>query len=171
MNQRDALVGSAAFFVIAPGTVAGLVPWLITHWHVGEGASNGTTTFGVVLIAASLALLVECFVRFANHGGTPAPVAAPPKLVVNGLYARTRNPMYVSVVGLIFGQACLFANAALIAYGLTMFFVFFLWVYYYEEPTLRRAFADDYTAYCENVPRWRPRFVPWRPGEDEDAGH
>lgn len=168
MNQRDALVGSAAFFVIAPGTVAGLLPWLITHWQVGEGASNGATIFGWLLILVSLALLVECFVRFANHGGTPAPVAAPPKLVVNGLYARTRNPMYVAVVGLIFGQACVFANAALIAYGLAMFFVFFLWVYYYEEPTLRRVFGDEYEAYCKHVPRWRPRFVPWRGDVESD---
>lgn len=165
MNQRDALIGSAAFLVIAPGTVAGLIPWLITHWRVGEGASAGTTLFGWLLVAASFALLVECFVRFANHGGTPAPVAAPPKLVVTGLYTRTRNPMYVAVVGLIFGQALLFANAALIAYGIVLFFVFFLWVYYYEEPTLRRAFGDEYEAYCRNVPRWRPRFTPWR-GDD-----
>ena len=165
MNRRDALIGSAAFLVIAPGTVAGLIPWLITHWRVGEGASSATTIIGWVVICLSLVLLVECFVRFANHGGTPAPVAAPPKLVVTGLYTRTRNPMYVAVVGLIFGQALVFASADLIAYGLAMFFVFFLWVYYYEEPTLRRAFGDAYETYCKNVPRWRLRFTPWRPGE------
>ena len=170
MNQRDALIGSAAFFVIAPGTVAGLIPWLITHWRQGEGASQGTTIFGALLILASLVLLVECFVRFANHGGTPAPVAAPPKLVITGLYTRTRNPMYVAVIGLIFGQALLFANAALIAYGITVFFVFFLFVYYYEEPTLRRSFGDEYEAYCNNVPRWRPRFTPWRPEEAAGEG-
>jgi protein-S-isoprenylcysteine O-methyltransferase Ste14 len=166
MERGEAFIGSAAFFVIAPGTVAGVLPWLITHWHAGEGASSTTTTIGILLIVLSFAALVECFVRFANHGGTPAPVAAPPKLVINGLYKRTRNPMYIAVVCLIFGQALLFASAALIAYGLAVFLVFFLWVYYYEEPTLRHTFAEEYKAYCEHVPRWRPRFIPWRP---EDA--
>ncbi len=163
MERRDALIGSAAFFVIAPGTVAGLIPWLITHWRLGEGASIGAMIFGLILIVPSLAALVECFVRFANHGGTPAPVAAPPQLVITGLYRRTRNPMYVAVLGLIFGQAFLFASAALIAYGVGIFFLFMLWVSVYEEPTLRASFGEDYETYCANVPRWRPLFNPWRP--------
>ena len=29
-----AAVGSAVFFVVAPGVVAGLVPWLISGWDV-----------------------------------------------------------------------------------------------------------------------------------------
>lgn len=164
MSRGHALIGSAAFLVIAPGTVAGLVPWLITKWRVGEGASSGYSIIGGILIALSLALLIECFVRFAVKGsGTPAPIAPPNKLVVTGAYARVRNPMYVAVIGLIFGQALWFANAGLIAYGITIAFVFTLFVIYYEEPRLRRAFPDDYPAYFENVPRWRPRFAPWKP--------
>ena len=34
MRRSAAAVGSAAFFVLAPGVVAGLVPWLITRWQV-----------------------------------------------------------------------------------------------------------------------------------------
>ena len=164
MDRTGALVGSAAFFVLAPGTVAGLIPWLITHWRMGEGASPGVSIVGALIIALSLALLIECFVRFAVHGaGTPAPIAPTSKLVVSGAYARTRNPMYVAVIGLIFGQSLLFASAALIAYGITMWFVFALFVIYREEPRLQREFPDEYDAYVANVPRWRPRFSPWKP--------
>ena len=42
MNRTSALVGSAAFFVLAPGTVAGLIPWLATHWRMGDGATPVT---------------------------------------------------------------------------------------------------------------------------------
>lgn len=168
MSRNEALIGSAAFLVIAPGTVAGLVPWLITHWRAGDDASMGYTVTGGVLIALSLALLIECFVRFAVKGqGTPAPIAPTNKLVVNGAYARVRNPMYVAVTGLIFGQALLFASAALIAYAIAVWFGFLTFVIYYEEPRLRRAFPDDYPAYFQNVPRWRPRFSPWRPARSE----
>jgi protein-S-isoprenylcysteine O-methyltransferase Ste14 len=170
MNRTEALIGSAAFFVLAPGTVAGLIPWLITHWRFGEGASTGVSIVGGVLIALSLALLIECFTRFALKGeGTPAPVAPTQRLVISGAYARVRNPMYVAVTGLIFGQALLFASAALIAYGITVWFAFLLFVIYYEEPRLMREFPDDYPAYFENVPRWRPRFSPWRPQKAKDA--
>jgi protein-S-isoprenylcysteine O-methyltransferase Ste14 len=165
MTRSEALIGSAAFFVIAPGTVAGLIPWLITHWRFGDGATAGVSIAGGIVIALSLALLIECFARFALKGrGTPAPIAPARELVVSGAYARVRNPMYVAVTGIILGQALLFASAALIAYGIAVWFGFLMFVLYYEEPRLRRDFPESYAAYFENVPRWRPRFVPWRGG-------
>lgn len=163
MNRNEALIGSAAFLVLAPGTVAGLIPWLITKWRFGEGANTSGSVLGGIVIALSLALLIECFVRFAVKGqGTPAPLAPTAKLVVSGAYARVRNPMYVAVIGLIFGQALLFASAGLIAYGIVIWLAFLTFVIYFEEPRLRREFPDDYPAYFENVPRWRPRFSPWK---------
>jgi protein-S-isoprenylcysteine O-methyltransferase Ste14 len=163
MSRNEALIGSAAFLVLAPGTVAGLMPWLITKWHFGDGFSASGAVVGGIVIALSLALLIECFVRFATRGaGTPAPLAPTAKLVVSGAYARVRNPMYVAVIGLIFGQALLFASAGLIAYGIVIWLAFLTFVIYFEEPRLRREFPDDYPAYFENVPRWRPRFSPWK---------
>lgn len=172
LNRQEALIGSAAFFVLAPGTVAGLIPWFITKWRFGEGASTSVSVVGGIVIALSLALLIECFVRFATKGeGTPAPLAPTAKLVVSGAYARVRNPMYVAVTGLIFGQALLFASAALIAYGITIWFAFLVFVIYFEEPRLRHEFPDDYPAYFDNVPRWRPRLSPWnQPPKSEGRG-
>lgn len=163
MNRNEALIGSAAFLLLAPGTVAGVIPWLVTKWRFGEGASAGVSITGAIIIVLSLALLIECFVRFATKGeGTPAPLAPTAKLVVSGAYARVRNPMYVAVTGLIFGQALLFASAGLIAYGVAIWLAFLMFVIYFEEPRLRSEFPDDYPAYFENVPRWRPRFRPWK---------
>lgn len=160
MNRVEASIGSLAFFFLAPGTVAGLIPWLITHWRAGEGAYP---IAGAILIVISLAILIECFVRFAlRGGGTPAPIAPTQHLVVTGLYRFVRNPMYVAVLGLIFGQMLLFGSAALLAYGVTMWLIFYVFVVSYEEPTLRRSFPEDYAAYFENVPRWLPRLTPWQ---------
>lgn len=163
-DRTEALVGSAAFFIVAPGTVAGVIPWLITHWRFGIDAGVNGGIFGALLILSGLAILVECFARFAVKGrGTPAPIAAPKELVISGFYARVRNPMYVAVLSIIFGQALLFANAALIAWGVTMWFAFLIFVLYYEEPRLKHEFGEAYDAYAAAVPRWIPRFTPWRP--------
>jgi protein-S-isoprenylcysteine O-methyltransferase Ste14 len=164
-NRTEALVGSAAFLITAPGTIAGLTPWLITHWRFGEDANIVLGVLGVVLILGGLAMLIECFLRFALEGsGTPAPIAAPKELVVTGLYARVRNPMYVAVSLIIFGQALLFASAALIAYGIAIWFAFLLFVLYYEEPRLKHEFGESYETYAAAVPRWIPRLTPWRGG-------
>src|SRR5258707_13329471 len=107
-RRVSAIVGSAIFLVIAPGTVAGYAPWRISRWHV-QAPFLGFTAFrfiGALLIAASIPVLLESFGRFALQGiGTPAPVFPTRHLVVKGFYCYVRNPMYVAVVSLILGQA------------------------------------------------------------------
>jgi protein-S-isoprenylcysteine O-methyltransferase Ste14 len=156
-----AAIGSLAFLVLAPGGVAGLMPWLITNWRPlppGDGPDALRWT-GLVLIAAGLAVVLEAFARFAWEGlGTPAPVAPTRTLVVSGFYRFVRNPMYVAVTALIFGQAVLFASWAAALYGIVIAAAFHTFVRLYEEPTLRRAYGEEYAAYCAATPRWIPRF-------------
>ena len=92
MNKRAAAFGSAAFFVLGPGTVAGLVPWLITRWELRPPVPYWVV--GVALVAAADAVLAHAFSRFVAEGvGTPVPAAAPDRLVVGGPYRHVRNPM------------------------------------------------------------------------------
>ncbi|MBS0385455.1 MAG: phosphatidylethanolamine N-methyltransferase family protein, partial [Proteobacteria bacterium] len=142
MGRGEAAIGSALFFLLAPGTIAGLIPWLITHWRAERDASAAVSVAGAVLLVPFAAMLVECFVRFVRYGGTPAPISPTRHLVVSGLYRFVRNPMYVAVIGLIFAQALMFASAALLAYGIAIWLAFHLFVLAYEEPTLRRSYGE-----------------------------
>jgi len=162
MTRTTALLGSALFLVLAPGTIAGLIPWLIVDWPAPI-ANPALATLAGLILALGVMLLVDCFTRFAVQGrGTPAPIAPPQRLIVTGAYRRVRNPMYVAVVSLILGQAALFASLPLLIYGLVMWAGFHAFVLGYEEPTLRRQFPQDYAAFTAAVPRWIPRLTPWR---------
>lgn len=161
MNRIEAAIGSTLFFFLAPGTVAGFIPWLITGWRLPE--QSALTFAGAAVTLMALAMLIECFARFALRGlGTPAPVAPTQHLVVSGAYRFVRNPMYVAVVSLILGQALIFQSAPLAAYALILWLGFHTFVFFYEEPTLRHTFGDEYERYCQAVPRWLPRLSPWR---------
>jgi protein-S-isoprenylcysteine O-methyltransferase Ste14 len=164
MTRASAVIGSVLFFCLAPGTVAGVLPWLISGW-VEQPALFGsalTRIAGVALIAAGQFALIESFGRFALQGlGTPAPVLPTKHLVVTGLYRHVRNPMYVAVVTICLGQALLFADLRLIAYALIVWLGFHAFVTLYEEPTLKETFGEAYENYCRNVGRWRPRLSPW----------
>jgi hypothetical protein len=50
MRRSAATVGSAVFFVVAPGVVAGLVPWLISGWQIPRPMSQ----LAIVRLAAPL---------------------------------------------------------------------------------------------------------------------
>jgi protein-S-isoprenylcysteine O-methyltransferase Ste14 len=152
-----AAAGSLVFLVIAPGVVAGLVPYLLTGWDAGDPPIV-LQVAGVALIAAGLAVLLEAFARFVREGfGTPAPVAPTEQLVVGGLYRYVRNPMYLAVGAIIAGQALLLGRVVLLAYAALFFAVVAAFVKLYEEPTLARTYGDEYERYRAEVPGWWPR--------------
>lgn len=165
MNRAGAVLGSLAFLLLAPGTVAGVVPWWISGWQL-QRPFLGVVALrmaGAALIVGGVAALVDAFARFALRGlGTPAPVLPTRHLVVTGPYGHVRNPMYVAVVSVILGQALLLGDWKVLAWGLLVWIAFHLFVVGYEEPTLRRTFGDDYEAFRASVPRWIPRLRGWR---------
>jgi protein-S-isoprenylcysteine O-methyltransferase Ste14 len=165
MRRILAILGSAIFLVIAPGIVAGYVPWLICRWHVGPPLMGIylLRLVGLFLIAAGLPILLDSFGRFALHGrGTPAPIFPTHHLVVNGIFRYVRNPMYVAVLSLILGQALVFGSVRVLEYGFAVWAAFYLFVLVYEEPTLQKTYGAEYEQFCANVPRWIPRLGPWR---------
>lgn len=165
MAKLRAILGSALFFIVAPGTVAGLVPWLISGWSMYPPflGLEYLRAVGVALIAAGLVPLIDSFRRFAVEGlGTPAPIAPTQHLIVTGFYRHVRNPMYVGVVSAALGQSFLFGSAPLLVYAAAVWLGFHLFVTFYEEPTLARQFGASYDEFSNHVPRWLPRLTPWR---------
>lgn len=167
MTPAKAALGTFAFFFVAPGIVAGFIPWAITGWHLPEPLpfAGILAALGVVLLLPALWVLVDSFIRFARSLGTPAPIAPTERLVVEGWYRYVRNPMYVAVVAIILGQALLFGSWGAFFWGVVVFVAVHLFVVTYEEPTLGEQFGDDYREYRAHVGRWLPRLTPWRAGQ------
>src|SRR5262245_11526764 len=118
--NASATIGTLVFLVVAPGIVAGLIPWLLTGWE-----SRGPPPYriplmmaGLVLVAPGVIVLLQAFARFVVEGfGTPAPVAPTERLVVGGLYRYVRNPMYLAVAAIILGQALALRQLILLPYA------------------------------------------------------
>ena len=117
LARARAAGGSILFLVVAPGVVAGLIPWLLTGWRPASPPA-WLQGLGWILVAVGAAILLEAFGRFVVEGvGTPAPVAPTERLVVGGLYRYVRNPMYLAVAAVILGQAAILGRWILVAYG------------------------------------------------------
>ena len=165
MRKGLAVIASAVFLVLAPGTVAGLVPWLIARSARDTiSLPLAAHTAGLILVGAGALVLLDSFARFALQGlGTPAPVLPTRHLVVTGLYRHVRNPMYIAVIAVIAGQALFLGNLHVLLYGALVWLAFNLFVMLYEEPTLRSTYGKEYEDFCSHVPRWIPRLRPWKP--------
>ena len=174
-KRMRAVLGTAVFLVVAPGVVGGLVPALITGWEADGPVPVWLAAAGWIAVGAGVLALLGSFARFALQGlGTPSPTAPTERLVVDGLYRRVRNPMYVAVGSIILGQAAILSSPGLVAYAAVFAAAVLGFVKLYEEPVLRARYGAQYDEYAEAVPAWRPRLRAWdplplRPARAEDA--
>jgi protein-S-isoprenylcysteine O-methyltransferase Ste14 len=126
------------------------------------------TSIGVLLTTIGLVLVIVTTYLFAEYGeGSAAPWDPPEKLVVNGAYGYSRNPMVLGVLFTVGGEAVMF-------WSVPLFLLFlFLWIGNHilfvrgEEPELTRKFGDEYVQYMNNVPRWFPRRTTWKPDSED----
>jgi protein-S-isoprenylcysteine O-methyltransferase Ste14 len=149
-----------------------LIPWLLTSWRLQEPLPFWLPlrTAGLIVLAAGLIVLLQAFARFVVEGlGTPAPLAPTERLVVGGFYRYVRNPMYLAVAATIVGQALALGQLILLPYAAAFAVAVAAFVRWYEEPTLRRRFGEEYEAYRRAVPAWWPRREPWQKA-DVEAG-
>jgi protein-S-isoprenylcysteine O-methyltransferase Ste14 len=148
----------AAFTVLVPGVIAGVVP----RWIAGPRQAVWPT--GWVIIAAGIVVYGWCLAAFLAAAGTPAIFFTrklravigeePRSLVRGGLYRYSRNPMYVGVLLVVAGQAVLRASTALALYAAFLFLAFHTVVVLVEEPHLRARDPEAYERYKREVRRW-----------------
>ena len=118
---------------------------------------GGLQLAGMMVGAAGAAVAIWCVLTFAVLGrGTPAPFDPPRRLVVRGPYRYVRNPMYLGAGTALAGAALFYETGALWAFAGGFLVLMHVFVVFYEEPTLRQTFGEDYRAYCRQVRRWWP---------------
>lgn len=168
MTRLRAALGSVLFLFVAPGVVAGLIPYSLTGWDSSDPPPV-LVVAGALLTAVGAVVLLHAFARFVLEGiGTPAPVAPTEHLVVGGAYRYVRNPMYLAVGSVILGQALLLGRAVLLAWLAAFGLMVAAFVLLYEEPTLAARYGAEYDRYCETVPRWLPRLTSGSPSSRAD---
>jgi protein-S-isoprenylcysteine O-methyltransferase Ste14 len=154
------LLKNLLFTAVVPGTAAVLAPLSLRPRGPGPGPfwlSSPWLWLALPFFLAGATIYAWTVINFARIGrGTPAPIAPPRRLVVQGPHRYVRNPMYLAVLSVVAGWAILFRSPAIVAYGAALGLGFHLFVRFVEEPALRRQFGDEYLRYCTEVRRWLP---------------
>lgn len=111
---------------------------------------------GGLMLLLSLLLSLLGAGKFLRERTPMVPYRSPVKLVTTGIFAYTRNPMYLAFYAGMLGLALLFAADWVVLTAVVLALVIHYGVVRREERYLERRFGDEYRAYKERVPRyWR----------------
>ena len=134
-----------------------LVPLAVIAWELATRGSLGMQPWFALLMAAGYLQYRLCGrYRIRLGGGGPGLSGAPPeRLVETGVYAWTRNPMYLGHILYMIGVALAFQSwfGAAVAVARTVWFHFRVLK---DERGLEQRFGEAYLAYKSRVKRWIP---------------
>lgn len=82
------------------------------------------------------------------------PFHTPHSLVLEGPYKFSRNPIYLSVIIMLFGLAILLGSLTLFIISIALFLIFRTWFISWEEKKLEEEFGEEYLEYKRRVRRW-----------------
>lgn len=116
--------------------------------------------FAVSLLGQALRVLVVGLVYITRGGQNRQPWAN--ALVETGIFAHSRNPLYVANLLILLGLAIVHNGWVMYLVVLPLFVFAYVAIVRAEEEYLSARFGAAYDSYCERVPRWIPRLTGLR---------
>ena len=144
--------------VVVFGIFAFYVPMLLANSenHTSLSMLEPFRLLGPVLVALGVIGYIMSIWRFIAEATASPMLGDSGKIITTGIYRYTRNPIYIFVWLVLFGESLFFTSLDLLYYLIFWIVIFNLLVRFAEEPYMRAQFGEEYDIYCRKVPRWFP---------------
>ncbi len=109
---------------------------------------------GILGLILSTFIFISGFNLFKSYNENPVPTSTTNRIIKTGIFAYTRNPIYLAIVMFFMSMFLVFENVMyfLSSVGLA------IWLHNYviksEENFLQNKFSDEYDQYMKAVKRW-----------------
>ena len=115
--------------------------------------------FGWLLIVLGwLSALWSNYSQFTLGKGTPVPLMATQKLIIEPPYTYCRNPMALGAIVMYQGVAILFRSIGAVVVVLLFAVLLLIYIQHFEEKEMEIRFGEEYLAYKRQTPFLIPRF-------------
>lgn len=115
--------------------------------------SEPVSWVGVFFCLAGLSLMLWSLVSFGQSFRVGIDTDHPDKLITTGVFAFSRNPIYVAFAFILLGQFLIFSNWILLLYICAAIWLFHRQVLR-EEDYLKKHYGREYSEYCSRVRRY-----------------
>jgi len=115
--------------------------------------SNALSWIGVCFCLLGLILLLWSLISFGQSFRVGIDLEHPGKLITTGIFAFSRNPIYVAFFQILLGQYLIFSNWMPLIYIGAAVWLFHRQVLR-EEDHLKKQYGKEYLEYCKQVRRY-----------------
>lgn len=151
IDRKDFLIPPFAFFYFYV-----VVAWAFELPRPGQQEffqSESASWVGVACCGSGVSLMLASLVSFGRSFRVGIDQDHPDKLITSGVFAFSRNPIYVAFALVLLGEFLIFPNWIFLAYMVAGTWLFHRQVLR-EEDFLRKQYGEEFTAYCQNVRRY-----------------
>lgn len=156
INKRK-VIGLFFFGLLLMAVVEIGIGWICGDWgRIKIGWLN--YLLGPALTAGGIALVIwSVHTQYKVGDGTPAPMVATKKLVTQGPYFYTRNPMTLGALFVYTGIGIWMSSFVLIILSIIVFSSLLSFIYIHETRELAKRFGEEYQVYRERTPFLVPK--------------
>ena len=109
---------------------------------------------GILGLIISLVFFFSGFNIFKSYAENPVPTSPSDRLIKTGIFAYTRNPIYLSFVLFHLSMFLVFENVMYLLTAIGQAIWIHNYIIKYEEEYLLGKFKDEYQRYMNAVSRW-----------------
>lgn len=113
-----------------------------------------STILWIACLVFALSILVISVLKFRRHRTNIEAFREPNNLITSGIFAITRNPIYIGFLIAIIGAAFYFNQPLAFVFVPVFFLLADLWYIPHEEKDATRIFGQEFEAYKKRVRRW-----------------
>ena len=123
-------------------------------WPLGGPFPAPVRIIGGGVSVLGLLLSVKGAGLFRRAGTTIMTFDTPDRLVTTGLFAWSRNPMYLGFAICALGGAVALGAVSALVVAVLFSITLDRWYVRFEEAMMRKTFGAEFDAYCSRVRRW-----------------
>lgn len=158
--MTDTFLDRANFIIFPPVipystlAIACVLQWLVPLGLVANIGQGVRTGLGAMIVIAGMATMLAGHRALLRHGTDVNPLRPTTALVTDGVFRRTRNPLYVGVSVALCGIALIFSLDWMLILIVPACILLHFAVVVREERYLEQKFGDAYRRYKMRVPRY-----------------
>lgn len=153
-NERPNVIVFPPVILLATIALGFVLQWLLPLGLVANADRSWRIVMGAVVLAAGVLTCAISRRSLVRRGTNVNPLRATNALATDGIYRRTRNPIYVGGNIAMIGIAIVFALDWLLLLVVPSGLILHFGVVLREEQYLERKFAEEYRRYKARVPRY-----------------